>query len=159
MISTSPCIQICFFNEGALLYVGMTWLSLLLLFYFLTQAYNKRTPKYYINIMYAIGARSPLLWSCVTKRYGKAISFLLDGVGGSNPRRGWIGFCLLSSFLLLSIRYIRYLIEFWCILFTSIFISFVGICKYSYSWIGCLWMAPLTLAMMVMRGLTSHLCP
>ena len=46
--------------------------------------------------------------------------------------------------------------EVWCICFMSFFISVGGILRGFSALIDCSWMAPLTPAVMVMRGLTVH---
>ena len=44
----------------------------------------------------------------------------------------------------------------WCMHFMSFKTASVGILRRFHSWIECLWMAPLTPAVMVMKGLTCH---
>ena len=44
----------------------------------------------------------------------------------------------------------------WCNCFISVLISVLGILSFSSSLIGCSWIAPLTLVVIVMRGLTCH---
>ena len=60
--------------------------------------------------------------------------------------------CLLSSFLLLRTRYVRYLMAFWCIFFMNDLILDLGSLSLSSCSIECSWMAPRTLAVIVMRG-------
>ena len=49
----------------------------------------------------------------------------------------YMGF-FLSSFLLFSIKYVRYLMAIWCRCFMSVLISFLGIFSFYRSLIGCL---------------------
>ena len=44
----------------------------------------------------------------------------------------------------------------WCKRFISVLISLLGILSFSSSLIGCSWIAPLTMVVIVMRGLTCH---
>jgi hypothetical protein len=67
-----------------------------------------------------------------------------------------MGGCLLSSFLLFNIKYVRHLMAIWCICFMSVMISFLGILGPSNSRIDCSWMAPLTLVVIMMREFTCH---
>ena len=67
--------------------------------------------------------------------------------------------CVLSSFFLLNIRYMRYLMAIWWMVFiVFIFISGVGICRFSRSFMLLVWMAPLTLVVITMRGLIFQPC-
>jgi hypothetical protein len=66
------------------------------------------------------------------------------------------GGCLLSNFLLFNIKYLRYWMAFWCRCLISVLISLLGNLSFSKSLIKCLWIAPLTPVVIVMRGLTCH---
>jgi len=63
------------------------------------------------------------------------------------------GGCLLFSFLLFSIRYVRYLMTFWCNCFMSIMTSILDISSRFNSWL-CSWTTPLTPVVIVTRGFT-----
>ena len=63
--------------------------------------------------------------------------------------------CLLSSFLLLRTKYVRYLMAFWCIFFMSDLILDFGSLSLSSCSMECSWMAPHTPAVIV-RGLVFH---
>ena len=67
-----------------------------------------------------------------------------------------MGGCLLFSFLLFNIKYMRYLMAIWCNCFMSGLTSFLDSLSHSNSLINCSWMAPLTSVVIVMRGLTCH---
>ena len=72
---------------------------------------------------------------------------------------GSISSCLLLSFLLLRTRYVRYLMAIWWMIFIVTFLmSDVGICRFSRSSMLLVWMAPLTLAVITMRGLIFQSC-
>ena len=64
--------------------------------------------------------------------------------------------CLLSSFLLLRTRYVRYLMAFWCMYFMSVLILEFGSLNLLSCSIECSWMAPRTPTMIVMRGVVFH---
>ena len=66
--------------------------------------------------------------------------------------------CLLSTFLLLSTRYIRYLIAIWRTFFMVLFISAIGNCSIFRSSILLMCIAPLTLPVIVIRGLVFKPC-
>ena len=65
-------------------------------------------------------------------------------------------FCLLSSFLLFNTRYVRYLMAFWCMFFMRLLILVFGILRSSKFLMDCSCIAPLTPAVMVIRGLVFH---
>ena len=67
----------------------------------------------------------------------------------------YLGLFFLASFLLLSIKYVRHLMAIWCRCFISVLTSVLGIFSFSSSLIGGSRRAPLTLVVMVMRGLTA----
>jgi hypothetical protein len=69
---------------------------------------------------------------------------------------GRIGACLLSSFLLFKTKYVRYLMAFWCMFFMRVLIIDFGILRLVSFLMECSCMAPLTPAVMVMRGFTFH---
>ena len=64
--------------------------------------------------------------------------------------------CLLSSFLLLSTRYVRYLMAFWCMFFMSFFMLVFRVLRSFNLMMECSCMAPLTPAVIVMRGFVFH---
>ena len=64
--------------------------------------------------------------------------------------------CFLSSFLLFRTRYVRYLMTFWCIFFMRVLIFDFGTFRLASFLRECSCMAPLALAVMVMRGLVLH---
>ena len=61
-----------------------------------------------------------------------------------------------SFFFWFNIRYVRYLMAIWYRCFISVLILFLNIFSSSTSLIGCLCIALLTPAVMVMRGLTCQ---
>ena len=73
---------------------------------------------------------------------------------------GSIGSCLLSSLLLLSTRYVRYLMAIWWVVFIGfyIIISDVWICRFSRSFMLLVWMAPLTPTVITTRDLIFQPC-
>jgi hypothetical protein len=77
----------------------------------------------------------------------------LYGKGGGGGR----SVCLLSSFLLLGMRYVRYVMVFRCIFSHESFNEVLGMLRSLDFFIKCSCVTPLTLAMMVMRGFTFHL--
>ena len=64
--------------------------------------------------------------------------------------------CLLSSFLLFRIRYVRYLMALWCMFFMSVLMLLVGIFRLVSFLMDFSCMAPLTPSVMVTRGLVFH---
>lgn len=69
---------------------------------------------------------------------------------------GAMGLCLLSSFPLFSMRYVRCLMVFWCMHFIMFFMLFFGMLRYLGCDIWCSWIAPQTSTIMVRRGFTFH---
>ena len=63
---------------------------------------------------------------------------------------------MLSNFLLFNIMYVRCLITIQCRCFIIVLISLSRILSFSKFLIGCLWIAPLTPTVMMMRGLTCQ---
>jgi hypothetical protein len=66
---------------------------------------------------------------------------------------GGRGVCLLSSFVLFEIRYVRYLMTFWCTYFMWVLIFDFGMFRLVSFLMECLGMTPLTPVVMVMRRL------
>ena len=64
--------------------------------------------------------------------------------------------CLLSSFLLLSTRYVRYLMAFWCMFFMRFLMLVFGRLRSVSLLMDCSCMAPLTPAVIVMRGFVNQ---
>ena len=69
-----------------------------------------------------------------------------------------MGSCLLLSFLLFSMRYVRYLVAIWWIVFMVLFISDVEICRFLRRSMRHVCIALLTPMMIVTRGWTFHPC-
>ena len=67
-----------------------------------------------------------------------------------------MGDCLFSSFLLFRTRYVRYLMTFWCMFFMRALMMDFGIFKLTSLLMECSSIAPLTPAMMVIRGFVCH---
>jgi hypothetical protein len=65
-------------------------------------------------------------------------------------------FCLLSNFLLFNTRYVRYLMAFWSMFFMSFLMLVFGMLRSSSFVMDCSCMAPLTPAVMVIRGFVFH---
>jgi hypothetical protein len=65
-------------------------------------------------------------------------------------------FCLLSSFLLFNTRYVRYLMAFWWMFFMRLLMLVFGMLRCSSFLMDCSCIAPLTHAVMVMRGFSFH---
>ena len=64
--------------------------------------------------------------------------------------------CLFSSFLMFRIRNVRYLMAFWWIVFKRVLMACCGKFRLVGLLMECSCMAPLTLAVMVIRGLVFH---
>ena len=69
---------------------------------------------------------------------------------------GGTGDCLLSSFLLVRTRCVRYFMAFWCTCFMKIFMAIYGIFKLASLLMECSCIAPLTPVVMVMRVLVCQ---
>src|ERR1700738_1065911 len=69
---------------------------------------------------------------------------------------GGTGFCLLSSFLLFKTRYVRYLMALRWIFFMRVIMVDFGMFNWASLLMDCSCMAPLTPAVMVMRGFVCH---
>ena len=69
---------------------------------------------------------------------------------------GGTGVCLLSSFLLLRTKYVRYLMAFWWMSFISFLMLGLGIFMSVSFWMECSWMAPRTPPVIVMMELVFH---
>jgi hypothetical protein len=66
---------------------------------------------------------------------------------------GGMGVCLLSSFLLFSTRYVRYLMAFWWMSFMSFLMLDLGSFRSVNFWMECSCMSPRTPAVIVITGL------
>ena len=90
---------------------------------------------------------SPLS-KCLTRRFVGSVSlFLVLCIQG-----GVIVACLFSSFLLFRTRLVKYLMAFWCMSFMSFLIFGFGILRSFSLLMECSCMAPLTPAVIVIRG-------
>ena len=67
-----------------------------------------------------------------------------------------MGVCLLSSFLLLSTRYVRYVMAFWWMCFMRRLMLGLGMLRSCNLLMDCSCMAPRTPAMIVIRGFVFH---
>jgi hypothetical protein len=84
-----------------------------------------------------------------SERWARGFNIICGEEGGT-------GVCLFSSFLLLSMKYARYLMAIWCMFFMRVLMAGFGTFKWVTLLMECSCMAPLTTTVMVTRGLACH---